>query len=142
MPSVSFAPPATCYSPTQTSIEIDSLREAPTSTSPSLVAAPKELCQDLFHDTLELIKKVFRDSKTDKANFHETFRLGSGLHSHPSYIVKLVSDFFNGKGPNKNINPNETVAYGAVPSSQLLLDPGGGTFDGASPDTNQCPSPN
>jgi L1 cell adhesion molecule like protein len=29
-------------------------------------------------------------------------------------IVKLVSDFFNGKELNKSINPDEAVAYGAA----------------------------
>ncbi|THU75728.1 hypothetical protein K435DRAFT_880266 [Dendrothele bispora CBS 962.96] len=31
----------------------------------------KELCQDLFHNTLDPVKKVLRDSKFDKANVHD-----------------------------------------------------------------------
>ena len=44
-----------------------------------------------------------------------------GGSTHIPHIVKLVSDFFNSKEPNKSINPDEAVAYGvtvqaAVPS--------------------------
>jgi L1 cell adhesion molecule like protein len=35
-------------------------------------------------------------------------------------IVKLVSDFFNGKAPNKSINPDEAVAYGAAVQAAIL----------------------
>jgi len=67
----------------------------------------KELCQDLFRGTLEPIEKVLRDSKIDKANVHEIVLVGGSTHI--PRIVKLVSDFFNGKEPNKSINPDEAV---------------------------------
>lgn len=35
-------------------------------------------------------------------------------------VVKLVSDFFNGKEPNKSINPDEAVAYGAAVQAAIL----------------------
>jgi len=35
-------------------------------------------------------------------------------------IQKLVSDFFNGKEPNKSINPDEAVAYGAAVQAAIL----------------------
>ena len=35
-------------------------------------------------------------------------------------IVKLVSDFFNGKESNKSINPDEAVAYGAAVQAAIL----------------------
>ena len=35
-------------------------------------------------------------------------------------IVKLVSDFFNSKEPNKSINPDEAVAYGAAVQAAIL----------------------
>jgi heat shock 70kDa protein 1/2/6/8 len=36
-------------------------------------------------------------------------------------IVKLVSDFFKGKEPNKSINPNEAVAYGAAVQATIQV---------------------
>ncbi|KAH9944803.1 hsp70 family member [Amylocystis lapponica] len=35
-------------------------------------------------------------------------------------VEKLVSDFFNGKEPNKSINPDEAVAYGAAVQAAIL----------------------
>jgi heat shock protein 1/8 len=32
----------------------------------------------------------------------------------------MVSDFFNGKEPNKSINPDEAVAYGAAVQAAIL----------------------
>jgi molecular chaperone DnaK (HSP70) len=34
--------------------------------------------------------------------------------------MKVVSDFFNGKEPNKSINPDEAAAYGAVVQATIL----------------------
>ncbi|KAH8794365.1 heat shock protein 70 [Flagelloscypha sp. PMI_526] len=56
--------------------------------------------------TLNPVEKVLRDSKIDKSNVHE--------------IVFLVSDFFNSKEPNKSINPDEAVAYGAAVQAAIL----------------------
>ena len=64
----------------------------------------KELCQDLFHGTLDLVEKVLHDSKIDKSNIHEIV-LVAGSTCIP-YIIKLISDFFNSKEPNKSINPD------------------------------------
>ena len=57
---------------------------------------------------------VLRDSKIDKLNVHEIVLAGGTTHI--PCIIKLVSDFFNGKEPNKSINPDEAVAYGAAPT--------------------------
>ncbi|KAK6988901.1 hypothetical protein R3P38DRAFT_3439688 [Favolaschia claudopus] len=62
--------------------------------------------------------KVLRDSKMDKATVHEIVLVG-GSTCIPR-IIKLVSDFFNGKEPNKSINPDEAVAYGAAVQAAIL----------------------
>jgi L1 cell adhesion molecule like protein len=76
------------------------------------------LCQDLFRSTLEPVEKVLRDSKIDKANVHEIVLVGGSTRI--PRVVKLVSDFFNGKEPNKSINPDEAVAYGAAVQAAIL----------------------
>ena len=44
-----------------------------------------------------------------------------GWWIHPySQIQKLISDYFNGKEPNKSINPDEAVAYGAAVQAAIL----------------------
>ena len=78
----------------------------------------EELCQDLFCSTLEPVEKVLHDSKIDKANVHEIVLVGGSTRI--LRIVKLVSDFFNGKEPCKSINPDEVVAYGAAVQAAIL----------------------
>ncbi|KAG6914521.1 Homospermidine synthase 1, partial [Tephrocybe rancida] len=72
----------------------------------------EELCRALFLGTLEPAEKALRDAKIDKANVHEIVLVDVS----PSIlsIVKLVSDFFNGKDPNKSINPNKAVPKAAI----------------------------
>jgi hypothetical protein len=78
----------------------------------------EELCQDLFRSTLDPVEKVLRDSKIDKSNVHEIVSVGGSTRI--PRIVKLVSDFFNGKEPDKIINPDEAVAYGAAVQTAIL----------------------
>ena len=95
-----------------TSIEIDSLFDGIDFCTSITRTRFEELCQDLFRSTLDPIEKVLRDSKIDKANVHEIVLVGGSTRI--PRVVKLVSDFFGGKEPNKSVNPDEAVAYGAA----------------------------
>ena len=108
----------TLSSAAQTSIEIDSLYEGVDFYTSITRARFEELCGDLFRSTLDPVEKVLRDSKIDKSNVHEIVLVG-GSTRIPK-IIKLVSDFFNGKEPNKSINPDEAVAYGAAVQAAIL----------------------
>lgn len=108
----------TLSSATQTTIEIDSLFEGIDFYTSITRARFEELCQDLFRGTLEPVEKVLRDSKIDKASVHEIVLVGGSTRI--PRIIKLVSDFFNGKEPNKSINPDEAVAYGAAVQAAIL----------------------
>ncbi|KAH8817566.1 heat shock cognate 70 [Flagelloscypha sp. PMI_526] len=108
----------TLSSAAQTSIEIDSLFEGVDFYTSLTRARFEELCQDLFRSTLDPVEKVLRDSKIDKSNVHEIVLVGGSTRI--PRIVKLVSDFFNGKEPNKSINPDEAVAYGAAVQAAIL----------------------
>ncbi|KAK9760194.1 Hsp70 chaperone [Basidiobolus ranarum] len=108
----------TLSSAAQTSIEIDSLFEGVDFYTSLTRAKFKELCQDLFCSTMDPVEKVLRDSKIDKANIHEIVLIG-GSTRIPK-IQKRVSDYFNGKEPNKSINPDEAVAYGAAVQAAIL----------------------
>ncbi|KAF8895608.1 heat shock cognate 70 [Infundibulicybe gibba] len=78
----------------------------------------EELCEDLFRSTLEPIERVLRDSKIDKTNVHEIVLVGGSTRI--PRIVKLVSEFFNDKEPDKRVNPDEVVAYGAAVQAAIL----------------------
>jgi heat shock protein 1/8 len=104
---------------TQTSIEIDSLFEGiDFYTSITRTARFDELCMDLFCLTLEPVEKVLRDSKIDKSNVHDIILVGGSTRI--PRIIKLVSDFFNGKVPDTSINPDEAVTYGAAIQAAIL----------------------
>ena len=66
---------------------------------------------------LEPVEKVLRDSKIDKSNVHEIVLVGGSIRI--PRIVKLVSDFFNGKEPNKLINMMRLSSMARVPQSRL-----------------------
>ncbi|SAL95226.1 hypothetical protein [Absidia glauca] len=108
----------TLSSSAQTSIEIDSLFEGVDFYTSLTRARFEELNQDLFRQTMEPVEKVLRDAKIDKSSVHELVLVG-GSTRIPK-IQKLVSDFFNGKEPNKSINPDEAVAYGAAVQAAIL----------------------
>ncbi|MDI1489205.1 MAG: Hsp70 chaperone [Ramalina farinacea] len=108
----------TLSSSAQTSIEIDSLYEGIDFYTSITRARFEELCQDLFRSTMEPVERVLRDAKIDKSTVHEIVLVG-GSTRIPK-IQKLVSDFFNGKEPNKSINPDEAVAYGAAVQAAIL----------------------
>ena len=108
----------TLSSATQTSIEIDSLFEGVDFYTSITRARFEELCGDLFRSTMDPVEKVLRDAKIDKASVDEIVLVG-GSTRIPK-VQKLVSDFFNGKEPNKTINPDEAVAYGAAVQAAIL----------------------
>ncbi|KAJ3113270.1 70-kilodalton heat shock protein [Physocladia obscura] len=108
----------TLSSAAQTTIEIDSLFDGVDFYTSVTRARFEELCQDLFRSTVDPVEKVLRDAKMDKSTVDEIVLVG-GSTRIPK-VQKLVSDFFNGKEPNKSINPDEAVAYGAAVQAAIL----------------------
>merc|ERR1712205_30581 len=68
----------------------------------------EELCMDLFKKTLGPVEKVLDDASLKK-----------------NQVDQLLQDYFNGKEPNKGINPDEAVAYGAAVQGGILSGEGG-----------------
>ncbi|KAH0003908.1 heat shock 70 kDa protein, partial [Aureobasidium melanogenum] len=108
----------TLSSSAQTSLEIDSLFEGIDFYTSLTRARFEELCQDLFRGTMEPVERTLRDAKIDKSSVNEIVLVG-GSTRIPK-IQKMVSDFFGGKEPNKSINPDEAVAYGAAVQAAIL----------------------
>jgi L1 cell adhesion molecule like protein len=108
----------TLSSATNATIEIDTLHKGIDFYTSITRARFEQLCQYLFDKTLESVKKVLRDSKIDKADVDEIVLVGGSTRI--PRIVQLVSDFFNGKEPNKGINPDEAVACGAAIQAAIL----------------------
>merc|ERR1712060_5120 len=66
---------------------------------------------------------VMDDSELKKSEVDEVVLVG-GSTRIPK-VQQLIKDFFNGKEPNKGINPDEAVAYGAAVQGGILSGEGG-----------------
>eukprot|EP01006_Ploeotia_vitrea_P043169 TRINITY_DN66697_c7_g2_i1.p1 TRINITY_DN66697_c7_g2~~TRINITY_DN66697_c7_g2_i1.p1 ORF type:complete len:657 (-),score=444.80 TRINITY_DN66697_c7_g2_i1:880-2850(-) len=108
----------TLSSSAQATVEIDSLFEGIDFNSTITRARFNNLCMDYFRDCLTPVEKVLRDSKLSKNQVHEVVLVG-GSTRIPE-IQKLITQFFNGKEPNRSINPDEAVAYGAAVQAAIL----------------------
>eukprot|EP00397_Hematodinium_sp_SG-2012_P025695 GEMP01026864.1.p1 GENE.GEMP01026864.1~~GEMP01026864.1.p1 ORF type:complete len:648 (-),score=168.04 GEMP01026864.1:336-2279(-) len=108
----------TLSSSTQATIEIDSLFDGIDYTCTLSRARFEELCMDYFRNSMGPVEKVLRDSGIDKRNVNEIVMVG-GSTRIPK-VSQLIQEFFNGKEPNKSINPDEAVAYGAAVQAAIL----------------------
>jgi heat shock 70kDa protein 1/2/6/8 len=61
--------------------------------------------------SLACVERVLKDAKVDKTSVDEIVLIG-GSTRIPA-VQKAIKDYFN-KEPNKSINPDEAVAYGAA----------------------------
>merc|ERR1712146_740047 len=78
--------------------------------------------------TLGPVGKVMSDGGLSKSEVDEVVLVG-GSTRIPK-VQSLLKDFFNGKEPNKSINPDDAVAYGAAVQGGIL----GGATEGAAKD--------
>merc|ERR1719379_884163 len=73
---------------------------------------------DYFKKCLDPCEKVLRDAKLSKNSVHEVVLVG-GSTRIPK-VQSMLSSFFGGKQPCKNINPDEAVAFGATVQAAIL----------------------
>merc|ERR1719409_13002 len=107
----------------QTRVEIEALFDG-TDLSETLTRARfEELNNDLFKNTLNPVKQVMEDGGMKKSEVDEIVLVG-GSTRIPK-VQQLIQDFFNGKEPNRGINPDEAVAYGAAVQAGILSGEGG-----------------
>jgi len=72
----------------------------------------------LFKKTLDPVTKVLQDANMKKGDIDEVVLVG-GSTRIPK-VQQLIKDYFNGKEPNRSINPDEAVAYGAAVQGGIL----------------------
>jgi len=111
----------------QVRVEVEALFDG-TDLSETLTRARfEELCNDLFRKTLGPVEKVMQDGDMRKNQIDEMVLVG-GSTRIPK-VQQLLKDFFNGKEPNKGVNPDEAVAYGAAVQGGVLSGEGGAEAD-------------
>jgi len=99
-------------------IEVEALYDGVDFSETLTRAKFEELNNDLFKSTLDPVKKVLKDADLQKNEIDEIVLVG-GSTRIPK-IQQLVKGLFNGKEPNRGINPDEAVAYGAAVQGGIL----------------------
>ncbi|KAH0766687.1 hypothetical protein KY285_002558 [Solanum tuberosum] len=107
----------------QVRIEIESLFDGIDFSEPLTRARFEELNMDLFKKTMGPVKKALEDANLKKTDIDELMLVG-GSTRIPK-VQQLLKDFFDGKEPNKGVNPDEAVAYGAAIQGAILGGEGG-----------------
>merc|ERR1711896_107666 len=107
----------------QARVEIEALYDGLDLSETLTRARFEEINNDLFKNTLGPVKKVMSDSGLKKSQIDEIVLVG-GSTRIPK-IQQLIKDFFNGKEPNRGINPDEAVAFGAAVQAGILSGEGG-----------------
>ena len=102
----------------QATLEIDELEQGFDFKDTLSRAKFEELNMDLFKKTMAPVEKVMEDSGFKKTEIAEVVLVG-GSTRIPK-VQTLIKDYFNGKEPNKGINPDEAVAYGAAVQGGIL----------------------
>ena len=102
----------------QATLEIDELEPGFDFKDTLSRAKFEELNMDLFKKTMAPVEKVMEDSGFKKSEISEVVLVG-GSTRIPK-VQTLIKDYFNGKEPNKGINPDEAVAYGAAVQGGIL----------------------
>ena len=105
-------------SSTTSQIEIDSFFESHDLNISLTRAKFENLCESLFRKTMKPVEQVLKDSNMSKSQVNEIVLVGGS--TRVPKIQELIKEFFNGKEPCKNINPDEAVAYGAAVQAAIL----------------------
>jgi heat shock protein 5 len=107
----------------QARLEVEELAEGFDLSETLTRAKFEELNSDLFKKTLGPVGRVLEDAGLDKEDIDEIVLVG-GSTRIPK-VQSLLTEYFGGKEPNKGINPDEAVAYGAAVQGGILSGEGG-----------------
>lgn len=102
----------------QARLEVESLIDGIDFSETLTRARFEELNLNLFKRTLKPVTQVLSDADLKKNELDEIVLVG-GSTRIPK-VQQLLKDYFNGKEPNRGINPDEAVAYGAAVQGGIL----------------------
>merc|ERR1711968_436390 len=110
----------------QARLEVESLFDGIDFSETLTRARFEDLNIDLFKKTMGPVSKVMSDGGLTKSEIDEIVLVG-GSTRIPK-VQQLLRDYFNGKEPNKGINPDEAVAFGAAVQGGILSGKGDSTI--------------
>ena len=103
---------------TQTTIEIDCLAESVDYITTLTRAKFEELCLPYLKQCIEHVERVLKDSGFSKTSIDDVILAGGSTRI--SKFIQLITEFFGGKEPNRSMNPDEAIAYGACIEAAIL----------------------
>ena len=104
---------------TETEIEVESIAKGKDLYLKLTRAKFEDLCKDIFNLCKEPIIEVLEKSNVQASDIDEIVLVG-GSTRIPK-IQLMLKNFFNGKEPNKRLNPDEAVAYGATIEAAIQM---------------------
>ena len=84
----------------------------------NVVITRTNLYMDLLKKWMPPLENVFKDEKMSKSIIDEVVLVCGSTHIQK--IQQMFQEFFNGKEPNKGINPDEAVAYGIAIQAAIM----------------------
>ncbi|BAF23108.1 Os08g0197700 [Oryza sativa Japonica Group] len=102
----------------QVRVEVESLFDGVDLSEPLSRARFEELNSDLFKKTMVPVRKAMADARLSKGDIDEIVLVG-GSTRIPK-VQQLLKDYFGGKEPNRGVNPDEAVAYGAAVQASII----------------------
>ncbi|CAO2165443.1 unnamed protein product [Urochloa humidicola] len=102
----------------QVRVEVEALFDGVDFSEQLTRARFEELNNDLFRKTMVPVKKAMADAGLSKGDIDEIVLVG-GSTRIPK-VQQLLRDYFDGKEPNRGVNPDEAVAYGAAVQGSIL----------------------
>eukprot|EP00698_Gefionella_okellyi_P025053 TRINITY_DN9051_c0_g1_i3.p1 TRINITY_DN9051_c0_g1~~TRINITY_DN9051_c0_g1_i3.p1 ORF type:complete len:514 (-),score=151.39 TRINITY_DN9051_c0_g1_i3:709-2250(-) len=106
---------------TQVKVEIEGLVNGQDFSETLTRARFEELNMDLFRKTLTPIQDVLKHKNVPKSAVKEIVMVGGS--TRVVKVGELVKQFFDGREPNRGINPDEAVATGAALQGAVLSPP-------------------
>ncbi|CAI9772541.1 unnamed protein product [Fraxinus pennsylvanica] len=99
-------------------VEIESFFDGIDFSEPLTRSRFEKLNNDLFRKSMGPVKKAIEDAGLEKNQIDEIVLVG-GSTRIPK-VQQLLKDYFDGKEPNRGVNPDEVVAYGAAIQGSIL----------------------
>ena len=99
-------------------IEIDALYNGYDFTATLTRAKFESMCLEDFKKCLLPVEQALKDAKMSKSDITDIVLVG-GSTRIPK-VREMIKEFFNGKDPKNDINPDEAVAYGAAVQGAIL----------------------
>lgn len=105
-------------STTETPIDIEELAQGKDFTYRLTRAFFEDLCSDLFNRSMQCVERCMEAAKVGTKDIDEIVLVG-GSTRIPK-VPLMLTKYFEGKPPNKQVNPDEAVAVGAAIQGAIL----------------------